>query len=71
MKAIKIENKLISCSRDKTMKIWEKKEENDYNCIKPIIISDNSGKNTNILPTNKNIIVSSANLSNYIKFFQF
>ena len=53
------------------MKIWEKKEENDYNCIKPIIISDNSGKNTNILPTNKNIIVSSANLSNYIKFFQF
>ena len=25
LKVIKIENILISCSRDKTMKIWEKK----------------------------------------------
>ena len=24
LKVIKLENKLISCSRDKTMKIWEK-----------------------------------------------
>ena len=69
LKVIIYKNKLISCSRDKTMKIWEKKEENNYNCIKSIIISDNSGKNTNILQINENKLVSSAVDSNYIKFF--
>ena len=51
------------------MKIWEKNEENDYNFIKSIIISDNSGKNTNILQINENKLVSSSVESNYIKFF--
>ena len=69
LKVIKLENKLISCSRDKTMKIWEKNEEDDYNCIKSIIISDNSGKNTNILQINENKLVSSSVESSYIKFF--
>ena len=68
LKVIKLENKLISCSRDKTMKIWEKNEEDDYNCIKSIIISDNSGKNTNILQINENKLSSSVE-SSYIKFF--
>ncbi len=69
LKVIKIKEKLISCSRDKTMKIWEKKEQNDYNCLKSIIISDTSGNNTNILQINENKLVSSATKSNYIKFF--
>ena len=30
LKVIKVKEKLISFSRDKTMKIWEKKEQNDY-----------------------------------------
>ena len=31
------------------MKIWEKKEQNDYICMKSIVINDNYGNNTNIL----------------------
>jgi len=68
LKVLKIGNILISCSRDKTMKIWEKKE-NDYNCMKSIVISDNYGQNTNVLQINENKLVSSAYISNYIKFF--
>ena len=43
LKVIKTENqKLISCSRDKTLKIWEKNNNGDYNCIKSIIISESN-----------------------------
>ena len=69
LKVLKINNKLISCSRDKTMKIWERNEHNNYNCIKTITISDNCGSNTNILQINKNEIITAAQSSNYIKFF--
>ena len=69
IKVIKIKEKLISCSRDKTMEIWEKKEINDYNYMKSKIISDNSGINTNILQINENKLVSSATKSDYIKIF--
>ena len=68
LKVIKIGNKLISCSRDKSMKIWEINEHNNYNCIKTITISDND-INTNILQINENKMVTSAQTSNYIKFF--
>ena len=68
LKVIKIGNKLISCSRDKTMKIWEINEHNNYNCIKTITISDND-INTNILQINENKMITSAQTSNYIKFF--
>ena len=64
-KVIIIENKLISCSGDNTMIVWEKKEQNYIN-IKSIIISD-SDYNTNIFQINENKLVSSS--YNIIKFF--
>ena len=74
LKVILIENKnlLISCSRDKTMKIWkkDKKDDYNYNCIKSLIIGDkNNDTNTNILKINENKLVSSSCNCNFIKFF--
>lgn len=37
--------------------------------MKSIVINDNYGNNTNILQINENKLVSSATISNYIKFF--
>jgi WD40 repeat protein len=64
-KVINIENKLISCSKDTTMKIWEKKD-NNYNNTKSIIIGY-SYDNSNILQINENKLVSSS--TDYITFF--
>ena len=65
LKVIIIENKLISCSRDNTMIVWEKKEQNYIN-LKSIEISYNND-NANILQINENKFVSSS--LEYIKFF--
>lgn len=65
LKVINIENKLISCSRDTTMIIWEKKDKN-YNNIKSIIIGY-SYDNSNIIQINENKLVSSS--TDYITFF--
>jgi len=65
LKVINLDNKLISCSRDTTMIVWEKKDKN-YTNMKSIIIGY-SYDNSNILQINENKLVSSS--SEYIKFF--
>ena len=65
LKVINIENKLISCSKDTTMIVWEKKDKN-YTNMKSIIIGY-SYDNSNILQINENKLVSSS--TEYIKFF--
>ena len=49
------------------MKLWEN-DGNKYKCINTFTISNNDGW-TNILRINKDKLVSSANSSNYIKFW--
>ena len=67
-KVIELENnKLISTAGDTTMKFWEF-DGNNYICTNTIVIS-NSNSWTNILKINKYQLVSSAYISNYIKFW--
>ena len=68
-KIIEIDGKIISCSSDTTMKIWEKNNSN-YKCTKTIEINDEEYLgNTNILKINEKEIVSSADGSKCIKFW--
>ena len=61
---------LISCSFDKTIKIWEENNNNEYNCIK--ILTHNNLIVSILLLEDKNILISSGldgtkfwNLNNY------
>ena len=74
-KVIEIEkNKLISSSKDKTIKIWEKNSlsfssYNPYICKKTIIISNKDGnKPINIIRVNENEIAAYSYEDKYIKF---
>ena len=68
-KILEIDNKIISCSSDQTMKIWEIKNSN-YICIKSIIINEGEylGK-SDIFKINENELVSISHGSKYIKFW--
>ena len=68
-KIIEVDEKIISCSSDKTMKIWVK-ENSNYLCTKTIVINDEEYfGHTNILKINHKEIVSSSEGNNYIKFW--
>ena len=62
------ENELISVSFDKTMKKWDKKNKNKYECTKTITFQ-NSGENCNILKINQNEFVTSSCGDKCLKFW--
>ena len=68
-KVIEIEkNKLISSSKDNTIKIWEKID-NHYICKKTIAVSNkNNNKPINIIRANENEIAAYSSEDKYIKF---
>ena len=62
------ENELISVSYDKTMKKWEIKDDNKYECTKTITFQ-NSNSYCNILKLNENEFVTSAREDKCLKFW--
>ena len=75
-KVIEIEeNKLVSSSKDNTIKIWEKNmpdffAENNYNCIKTITINSNSNnKPINIIKIKENELAAFSYGDKLLKFF--
>ena len=74
IKVLYYKNILISCSFDKTIKVWEKNKENKYQNI--TIISNTNSIRTIYLLEDKNIFISSGfngtkfyNLYNFENFF--
>ena len=64
------DNKLISCSSDLTMKVWEENEKNkNFYCIQTIFIGNIDNSDTNILLINENEIVSSSCEDKFIIFW--
>ena len=60
--------KIITCSHDKTMKIWKLNNENKYECIKTIYFQKSQGT-CDIFKLNENEFVTSSENDECIKFW--